>query len=832
MIPSATYRVQFHAGFTFADAAALAPYWARLGVSHLYASPIATARKGSTHGYDVVDPSTINPALGGEQGFRTLVQALRAEGLGVVLDIVPNHVAVGGADNVWWLDVLENGRASPFARMFDIDWAPADPDLADKVLAPFLGAPYAEALASGAIRLDAEADRLSILAHDTHRFPLRRADYAEVLAAAGAFRLEDLDPRRLAGIYDPATAEGRERLHALLERQHYRLAWWRSAGDAINWRRFFDITELAGLRIEDPIVFDAVHALPLRLYREGLIDGLRVDHVDGLADPPGYCRTLREAMLAADPGRAPWLVVEKILGDGEPLATDWGVDGATGYEVMNEISAVQHEPLGAEPLAALWHEISGRPADFETEELTARREILAGGFAGQLDAAAMAFHRLAMLDIAARDLPMPALRRALTELIEAFRVYRTYAADTGSPPTEALARAKAAHPASGAVLDQIAVWLSGAGELPTALRTDAIRRLEQLTAPVAAKAVEDTAFYRFGRLLSRNDVGFDPARLSTTPQAFLAKAAERGRLFPASLLATATHDHKRGEDMRARLAVLSEIPERWAARAKAWQTQVPLQGVDPGDAHMLHQMIVGAWPLDLSSDDANGLAAFAERVAGWQKKALREAKLRTSWIVPDEAYEQACEAYLRRLLTGQDDAFRHDCAAFVDEIAPAGVVNSLVQTGLKLTLPGVPDLFQGTELWDFSLVDPDNRRPVDYDRRQSALACASNDSWRDGAIKQALIRDLLQARRARPDLFTAPLRPLTISGRRADSAIAFERAGPTDRLLVIAALRCAEKTLSTRSPTLDAAWWNDSALCDGRSIADLTGGSPFWWTIA
>jgi (1->4)-alpha-D-glucan 1-alpha-D-glucosylmutase len=814
MIPSATYRVQFHAGFTFADAAALAPYFAKLGVSHLYASPIATARAGSMHGYDVIDPTTINPALGGEDGFRTMIGALRAEGLGVVLDIVPNHLAVGGGDNAWWLDVLENGRASAFARMFDIDWAPTDLDLTGKILAPFLGAPYGEALAAGDIRLDVE--RLSVLAHDVHRFPLRRGDHAEVRAAPEA--------------YDPATPDGRERLHELLERQHYRLAWWRTAGDAINWRRFFDITELAALRIEDPAVFEAIHALPLRLYREGLIDGLRVDHVDGLSDPPAYCRRLRQALEAADPRRTPWLVVEKILGADEALASDWSVDGTTGYEVMNEISALQHDPAGAEPLGRLWHEISGRAPDFDSEEQTARREILTHGFAGQLDAAAAAFHRMARSERATRDLTLPALRRGLTALITAFSVYRTYAAETRAPPSKALELAGRADPAAGPALDQIGRWLAGEGDAD--LRAEAIRRFEQLSAPVAAKAVEDTAFYRYGRLLSRNDVGFDPARFSTTPAAFAERAAERGRAFPASLLATATHDHKRGEDVRARLAVLSEMPDTWAEHAKAWLALAPLGGVDPGDAHMLHQMIVGAWPLDLSPDNAEAMTTFADRLAGWQQKALREAKLRTSWTVQDEVYETACETYLRRLLTGESDTFRRACAAFVETIAPAGVANSLVQTGLRLTLPGVPDLFQGTEFWDFSLVDPDNRRPVDYDARAVALARDVDEAdWRKGEIKQALIRRLLSLRRERPTLFTAPMRPLALRGPRADQAVVFERAGDDGRLLVVAAVRCAETCMALGAPGVDAHWWVDTTLPDGRLVASLTGGAPFWWTI-
>jgi (1->4)-alpha-D-glucan 1-alpha-D-glucosylmutase len=828
MTPTATYRVQFHAGFTFADAAALAPYWAALGISHLYASPIATARQGSTHGYDVTDPSTINPALGGEDGFQALVHALRAQGLGLVLDIVPNHVAVGGGDNAWWLDVLENGQASRYADHFDIDWAPADRDLAGKVLAPFLGAPYAQALAAGDIVLDVEANlgRLSVLAHGAHRFPLRREDYASVLAAVGADAVADIDPERLAKAYDSAS------LHKLLEQQHYRLAWWRTAGDAINWRRFFDITELAGLRIEDPAVFDAVHALPLRLYREGLIDGLRVDHVDGLALPGVYARRLRQALVEAAPDRTPWVVVEKILGSGEALADDWGVDGTTGYEVMNEISAVQHAAEGAQPLAALWNAVSGRPADFAIEEHAARREVLTRDFAAQLDAAARAFHRLTQADIATRDLPMPGLRRALAALITAFSTYRTYANETNKAPQDRFDRAAAAEPASAFALAQIRRWLAADGDLPADLRALAIRRFEQLSAPVAAKAVEDTAFYRYGRLLSRNDVGFDPGRLSTSPADFLALADARGRAFPNSLLTTATHDHKRGEDVRARLAVLSHMPEAWAARARAWLDLAPPGQMDPGDAHMLHQTILGAWPMDLSPADGAGLTAFADRLAGWQRKALREAKLRSAWSVPDEAYETICEDYLRGLLKGPDGAFRDDCAALVATIAPAGVANGLVQAGLRLTLPGVPDLFQGAEFWDFSLVDPDNRRPVDYAARMKALQSEPEAfDWREGGAKQALIKQLLHLRRQHPGIFRAPLQALAVRGRRAEQVVAFERGAGSKRLVVIAGVGCAPACLASGAPSITPDWWDDTALPDGRSIADLTRGAPFWAAV-
>lgn len=465
MTPTATYRLQFHAGFTFADGAGLANYLRDLGVSHVYASPIAVARAGSTHGYDVVDPTAINPALGGEDGFRQMAAALKAAGLGIILDIVPNHLAVGGADNAWWLDVLEKGEASAFAGLFDIDWRPRDPALQGQVLAPFLGAPYGEALAGGDIRLEAGPDRsLWATAYGHHQFPIRAADRAEVFALG----LE---------AYDSAKEPGRARLHDLLERQAYRLAWWQSAGDEINWRRFFDITELAGVRVEVPEVFDRIHALPLRLYAEGLIDGLRIDHIDGLADPAGYLTRLRSELAklesARPAGSAPgpaYLVVEKILAEGEALSRDWACDGTTGYEFMDGVSALLHEPEGAAPLAALWREISGRDGDYGDEEHAARLEILTHGFAGQVDAVAGAFHDLARDDLKTRDLTQGALRRAITQLLTGFAAYRLYgegeALSQGEADilAQAMARAQAAiAPADRPALDQIEAWLTGAG---------------------------------------------------------------------------------------------------------------------------------------------------------------------------------------------------------------------------------------------------------------------------------------------------------------------------------------------------------------------------------
>ena len=815
MIPRATYRVQFHADFTFADAIPLAGYWARLGISHVYASPIGTARTKSMHGYDVVDPTRINSELGGEDGFRALAAALNAEGLGIIVDIVPNHVAVGHGDNEWWLDVLEKGEASEHARVFDIDWHPADPELDGKLLAPFLGAPYGEVLASGDLHVKRVGDRLAVVAYDSHVFPLRPKDQA---ALAGR---HDLATR-----FDGKTDAGRAALHDLCERQHWRLASWRTANDVINWRRFFDITELAGIRIDEDAVFDAVHALPLRLYREGLIAGVRVDHVDGLADPAAYCRKLRATF-----GDDAYIVVEKILGGGEQLATDWGIDGTSGYDFLNEVSALLHDPAGAEPLGRLWHALSARPAAFAEEEHPARRDMVARGFAGQLDSTALAFARLAASDIATRDLALPALRRAIAWLLEVFPVYRTYGTGDGAPTSDGAIREHAiaaavtlAGSAEAGTVERIGAWLAGEGPGDIGLRRDAVRRFQQLSAPIAAKAVEDTAFYRYGRLLSRNDVGCDPERLGAQPAAFARTIEERSARHPHAMLTTATHDHKRGEDLRMRLAVLSEVPELWANTASRWAADVP-EKIDRGDANMLHQMIVGAWPLDLDAGDGEGLNGFAERLAGWQMKALREAKLRSSWACPDEAYERACADYLQRLLA--PGAFAREAQAFAEKIAPAGAAKSLAQVMLRATLPGVPDCYQGSEGWDFSLVDPDNRRPVDYSALAAMLA-GSGDSWRDGATKQRLLADLLAMRAAHGDLLVdGRLSVLKLTGTRANDAIAVARTGDGGMVVMLAAIRCSQACIEAASPEPGSAWWDDTSvsLPDGTTLAarDLAG---------
>ncbi|MBI1179743.1 MAG: malto-oligosyltrehalose synthase [Alphaproteobacteria bacterium] len=815
----ATYRLQFHRDFTFRDAEAVVPYLADLGISHLYASPITVAQPGSTHGYDVADPTRISDELGGEDGFRRLVATLRRHGMGAILDIVPNHMGIAGPANHWWMDVLEKGEASPHARFFDIDWR-------EKLLLPFLGEPLREALAGGAIALAAgpTAGALRLTAHDAHVFPVRPEDCERLLGPSPTAETVD----RILRHHDPATEEGRENLAALLDRQHYRLAWWRTGNDCLNWRRFFTITELAGLRVEDETVFEAAHILYFRLYAEGLIDGLRVDHVDGLTDPGGYCRRLRARLEDLEPRRPPemrrgpaYLVVEKILAAGELLCRDWAVDGTSGYDFMAEAADILHAPGGEQPLGRHWAEVSGRPADFAPEEFEARRDMLAWEFEGQLRRCVEAFHTLARTAPETEALTAGMLRRAIERILWVFPVYRTYGTGADAPETDAVVRETVrqravplAAPGEASVIDAVLAWLAGTGPGDRGLAADAVRRFQQLSAPIAAKAVEDTAFYRYGRLLSQNDVGFDPDRFTLSIAGFHAACTARRQHFPIAMLTTATHDHKRGEDVSARLAVLTEVPEAWIERSKTWRdTTAPLaEGFDPGDLYQLLQMLVGCWPGDLAPDDAEGLSQLRERMGSWQQKALREAKLRSSWAAPDEAYEARARACLDALLDpARSPAFLSDLAAFVERIRPAGQANGLVQTVLRCTAPGVPDLYQGTEFEDLTLVDPDNRRPVDFEARRRTLSQEAPATY--DARKQALIAAVLRLRRENPDLWDGgDYTPVETAGPRAAHVLAFLRQRGGRALLVAACLHCAEQTTGTGRLVPEAGWWGDTAL--------------------
>jgi (1->4)-alpha-D-glucan 1-alpha-D-glucosylmutase len=815
-------RLQLHRGFTFADAEAKVPYLASLGISHLYASPILAARTGSMHGYDVVDPTRVNPELGGEAGLRSLVAALRRSGLGIIVDIVPNHMAADSTQNAWWRDVLRHGMSSRYAPFFDIDWNSADPALYRKVLAPFLGETYGDALRSGAITLaHGEPDGPAIWYFD-NSYPVRTEDHAEIAAAA-------------CDAYDTNTEPGRARLHALLERQHYRLAWWRAAGDEINWRRFFDINGLAALRIEDDAVFEATHATLFRLFDEGLIDGVRVDHVDGLADPPDYCRHLRERLG----GRA-WIVVEKILGAGERLPGDWGVDGTSGYDFMNDVNALLHDAAGEAPLRALWSSVSGRPAAFADEDAGARRDVLERSFSAQLDATAAALHRVARLRLETRDVTRPAIRRALTALLAHFPVYRSY----GSGRRSAADDAAFASAVQGAVADCSAAdrpvvalldrWLGG--EAPDAAegeaRCVAMTRFQQLSAPLAAKAVEDTAFYRHGVLLSRNDVGADVARFSMTAEEFHARCVARRERFPDAMLATATHDHKRGEDVSARLAVLSDMPEQWAASVRHWLTlNAPHRRVgdgsmpSPGDEAMLYQVIVAAWPMSLDLGDGDGVAEFTARIADWQLKALREAKLATDWTAPNLEYEKAARSFTCAIMADRD-GFLGQAADLAHRIGPAGALNGLAQTLLQLTVPGVPDIFQGGEFWEQSLVDPDNRRPVDFPARIAALKADESPEalaghWRDGRVKQAMIRRALGLRARAPALFArGAYRPLEVDGPLAQHVVALARSHEGAHCVAVVPRIPGRLLGGGNTIVIPSAAWHDTVV---RLPSDLSG---------
>ncbi len=858
----ATARLQLHAGFTLRDACEQVPYYARLGVSHFYVSPISRARPGSTHGYDVVDHSMVSRELGGMAALTALVQRLRAHDMGLVLDIVPNHMATHPG-NAWWWDVLRHGPASAYAAWLDIDWRPPDPGLAGKVMAPFLADPYGQTMAGGAIQLvfDDAAGSFQIEACGA-RYPL----------APGSLPTDGLDAREVLALHDSGQPQGRQRLHELLERQHYRLTWWRCAADAINWRRFFEVSELIGVRVEQQAVFDAVHELPLRLFAEGLVDGLRVDHVDGLAEPIAYCRQLYQALRqrvglrpGALSGDAPWLVVEKILADGETLGERWEVDGTSGYDFMDQAAAVLHDPAGEAPLSAHWEALvqDARPVGELVHE--ARGLMLRRHFGAERKGLLRALSRLARTSASTRDWTPEAIARVLDELLIVFPVYRSYAQPSGRDAVDAACFAK--------VMDQVRArlgrnsrreqellglldtWLGG-GPAASAgddaaihgLQGEAIRRFQQLTPPLAAKSLEDTVFYRYGRLLSRNEVGSDPAVLAISSEAFHQRNLWRASCAPRSLLATATHDHKRGEDLRARLAVLSEMPQAWAQASQRW-LQWPDSGaaiasaVQAGERYMLFQTLVGAWPLELAVDDGAGLQRYAERVVQWQTKALREAKISSGWFEPDLEYEQASADFIYGLMPGgRGHDLLRDIEQFARGIAPAGAVNSLAQTLLRVCSPGVPDLYQGTEFWDFSLVDPDNRRAVDYPARQRALDAldaqagipALVGNWKDGRLKQAILARSLALRRELPDVFAfGDYFCLPVLGAQSDHVLAFLRTWQDRHVFILVPRLCAKAVGAGKDnglPMIDPGFWGDTGVVlprryIGASLSDVLGGS-------
>jgi len=786
-------RLQLHAGFDFNAAAAQADYFATLGVSHLYLSPIAAAMPGSTHGYDGIDPTRINPELGGEDGFLRLARRARERGMGLLLDIVPNHLAAA-PQNPWWSDVLMHGRRSRHAQWFDIDWEAAG--AGHRLWLPVLDRPLQEAVQAGVLRVEDVEDRPFLVHHDL-RLPLSPRSYP-------------LQPGARQGWIERCNRSA-ERMHMLLQRQHYHLAWWRTGGDQVNYRRFFDITSLAALRVEREDVFDAVHGLPLRLVREGWVDGLRIDHIDGLADPGGYLQRLRAHLDAAAEaggrrGADITLHVEKILAEGEALPAGWACDGTTGYDFMDQAGAWLHAPDSAKALSEQWQARSGDTRSLEQVQQTARDALLDGSLHADLQRLLVCVRQTVGEAAGLSDISDAMLRRALCALLRHYPVYRPYALQT-TAERSFLARAEAA-----AVQGLDAAGRAAVSLLVSALQSPESQELRvrfgQLSAPLNAKAVEDTAFYRYFRALSRNEVGSDPQRIGLDGEALVEIAAARARQHPLAMLALATHDHKRGPDARVRLALISSDVGAWQSALADWEQQCAAAAMPmplpAAESYALWQAMVGAWPMHGAP-----AADFPPRMDQWLRKALREGKRISSWLDPDLAVEDAAQQWLQALMQARElQGVRDAMTGFVRTLAAAGASNGLAQLCLQLCLPGVPDIYQGTEFWDLSLVDPDNRRPVDFAHRAQALADDRSWSdllqdWHEGAPKMRLLSQLLQLRREHPALFLGGTLQSLSDPASADLVFVREHAG---QVLLVAVRRASAE----RCPGPALAWTEDA----------------------
>ncbi|HEX4978901.1 MAG TPA: malto-oligosyltrehalose synthase [Acidimicrobiales bacterium] len=877
MIPRSTYRVQLHAGFTFDDAAGIVPYLADLGVSHLYCSPYLQAAPGSTHGYDVVDHHALNADLGGATAHARLGEALASRGMSQVLDIVPNHMAIAGRENAWWWDVLENGPSSRYASYFDIDWDPPERRLTTKVLVPVLGDHYGRVLEAGELQLVREGGGFTVRYFD-HEVPVSPRTLDDILARAAersgddglaslatAFgrlphalstdrasvierhrdkevlrgRLEELlaSPALAVAVDEEVKAvnEDPDALDALLQRQNYRLAFWRTAGRELDYRRFFDITSLVALRAEDGEVFADTHELVLDLVANGAVSGLRVDHVDGLRDPLGYVDRLRRAA-----GPETYVVVEKILEGDERLPPAWPVDGTSGYDFLVHAGAALIDGAAEAALTATYERFTGEAARFEEIATAAKHEVMRTVLAADVERLTELFVLVAEGDRRHRDYTRSQLRDALRETIAAFEVYRTYVRpDVPPDPLDEsrVARATAAaaerrpdlEPELFRFLRDLLLLRHHPTGDATGVAAELAVRFQQVSSPVMAKAVEDTAFYRYNRFVALNEVGGDPSSFGTTPEAFHA----RFTADPAtgSMLASSTHDTKRSEDVRARLAYLSEIPAAWEDAVWRWahlnERHRSDGWPDRNAEYLLYQVVVGAWPLPV------------DRAVAYMEKASKEAKVHTSWVDPAPAYDEALSSFTSAVLS--DASFVADLEAFLSEhrVVAAGWWNSLVQTALKLTCPGVPDTYQGCELWDLSLVDPDNRRPVDYALRRrlldevrdadvSSIAETVADPSDPGTAKLWLVHRLLGARARYPELFDAGAgyQPLAADGPEAERVLAFSRG---DGRLVVASVRYPGRGPVEPGTTVDipGAARADIAEVVGRlPVAVLVDGRP------
>jgi (1->4)-alpha-D-glucan 1-alpha-D-glucosylmutase len=924
VIPRATYRLQLNATFTFQQATELIPYLAELGVSHVYCSPYFRARPGSMHGYDVVDHNAFNPEIGTREDFERFVETLRRHQMGHILDFVPNHVGVMGADNAWWMDVLENGRASRYAEFFDIDWLPPNASLAGKLLVPALGGPYGSILEGGELQLRYEPDggSLAVFYHQ-HRFPLDPQTYFSVLERAlahaaaadatadqrlqfesliAAFRKlpgretavpeeiieRDRDKELLKGRLaeqlraapalraaldatvgelsgERENAKSFDSLHELLERQSYRLAYWRVAADDINYRRFFDVNDLAALRMENPQVFESTHRLLLELVREGKLDGVRIDHPDGLYDPAQYFQRLQhEAALAKhrlpaagppeveeEPGRGLYLLVEKITAGFERLPPNWPVHGTTGYNFANMVNGVFVDARAKGRLDRAYQSFIIDYVEWQDVAYDSKGLVLRTALASELNVLANQLARIAEADRHTRDFTLSNLRHALTEVIARFPVYRTYVTDTASDDDKryidwAIARARRqASSTDIPLLDFVrSMLLADTTDVEPAMHAQVrafARKFQQVTAPVTAKGVEDTALYRFTRLASLNEVGGEPDSFGSSVRQFHTDAQHRARQWPHEMLATSTHDTKRAEDVRARINVLTEMVSVWRKSIQRWSRMnrarrkvvddLPAPG--PHAEYLLYQTLLGTWPLTPVHDAA--FAAYRERIDEYLVKASREAKRRTSWANVNVDYEEALRQFIRLALERREgNLFATEVADLARVMARFGFLNSLSQTLLKLTAPGVPDIYQGNEIWDDSLVDPDNRRPVDYEHRRRLLADVKGwaqdslaehlrdalESIEDGRCKLYLTARTLEFRSEREALFrVGDYVPLRVQGEYAAHVVAFART-LNDQVAVVAAPRLSARLYAGRdAAATPAEIWADTRIELPRRLA-------------
>ena len=853
-IPIATYRLQLTADFNFDAAAAVVPYLKNLGISHVYASPFMKARKGSTHGYDVVDHTRFNPELGGEAGFERLSSTLKQHDLGLILDFVPNHVGVHFDDNPWWLDVLEWGQASPHAAAFDIDWDQLPYRARGGVLLPIIGSSYGEALEKGDIELRYDAAEGSFSAwYFEHRLPIAPERYREILRtmvkqagaeddAAGnallalgsryrglrhpnrgeapAFKQElkntpesaDIIARGLEAYRaGPGRSAQITALHHLLERQHYKLGHWRLASSDINYRRFFDVNTLAGLRVEDAATFDAMHTLVKRLIAEDRLQGLRLDHIDGLRDPAQYFQRLRRLIRDAQgkTTRPFYMVIEKILGEHEELPSFGGVQGTTGYEWLNVITRVLIDGNGLGALDEIWRQISNMPPKLAPVLKEAKRRVLETLLTSEFTVLTRLLARIASGHYSTRDYSADSLRQALELYVLHFPVYRTYLTSTAPTASdralisETIEKARADWFAADEGIfdflrDTLTMDLIAPGRPPHSVAR--VRRfalkVQQFTGPVMAKSLEDTSFYRYHRSLALNEVGGDPAAKALSADAFHLAMKTRARKWPHGMTATATHDTKRGEDARARLTALTEVTGEWTSAVARWKILNAPHLVIEGEMrapsatfeYMLYQALLGAWPIGEQDD------TFVERMQAYALKAAREGKQETSWLNPHQAYEAGLRTFIARILDRSVSAdFLGALEALARRVALLGALNSLSQITLKATMPGVPDFYQGTEFWDLSLVDPDNRRPVDFAARAAVLTKMETpdwdslvQSWPDSRLKLAWTRHLLKLRTELADVFAdGEYQPLEVTGPHRDHVIAFARRRGHDAAITI-----------------------------------------------